>query len=122
MLLERRGTVMTAKELMELVGEMDKDKNLHINFIELCCALYQKSFDELFSFVDEEARERAMEDARKFGEEAHQAEENIEKAKKAKELQAQLRAAALERESKLVSIAISAAFCADSLVRLAWLA
>eukprot|EP01031_Cornospumella_fuschlensis_P018670 gene18670-22867_t len=55
MLLEHRGTVRTAKELMDLVGEMDKDKNLKVSFIELCCALFQKSYDDLFTFVDEEA-------------------------------------------------------------------
>lgn len=102
MLLERRGTVMTAKQLMDMCNEMDKDKNLHITFIELCCGLFQKSYDELFNFVDEEARLRAMEEARQFAEDAKAAEEEIEKARRAKELQAQLRAAALERESKLV--------------------
>lgn len=110
MLLERRGTVMTAKELMDMCADMDKDKNLQITFIELLCGLYQKSYDELFNFIDEEARIRAMEDARKFGEEAAAAEEEIERAKKAKELQAQLRAAALERESKLTGVAGMRAF------------
>ncbi|RYG94732.1 hypothetical protein EON65_57035 [archaeon] len=106
MLLEHRGTVRTAKELMDLVGEMDKDKNLKVSFIELCCALFQKSYDDLFTFVDEEAHARAMEEARVFGEEARKAEEEIERARQAKELQAQLRAAALERESKLVCVFI----------------
>lgn len=103
MLLERRGTVKTAKELMDMCNEMDKDKNLHITFIEFCCAIYQKSYDELFTFVDEEARQKAMEDVKIFGEEAKKVEEEIQRAIRAKELQAQLRAAALERESKLVS-------------------
>jgi predicted Rossmann-fold nucleotide-binding protein len=103
MLMEFRGSVMTAKEIMELVGQMDKDRNLKVSFIELCCAFFNKSYDELFNFVDEEARQRAIEEAKKLSEAAKKAEEEIERAKKQKELQAQLRAAALERESKLVS-------------------
>lgn len=46
-----------------------------------------------------------MEEARIFGEEAAKAELEIEKAQQQKELQAQLRAAALERESKLTGVA-----------------
>jgi hypothetical protein len=102
-LLEHRGSVKTAKELMEMVGDMDRDKNLRVSFIEWCCAYYQKSYDELFNFVDEDARRLAVEAAMQFGEAARNAELEIEQAKKRKELQAQLRAAALERESKLVS-------------------
>lgn len=102
-LLERRGTVKTAKELMDWVGGVDRDKNNLISFVEWCCAFYNKSYDELFTFVDEEAKQRALEEARIFGEEARKAELEIERAKQQKELQAQLRAAALERESKLVN-------------------
>ena len=43
-----------------------------------------------------------MAGAMKAGEEAKQAEEAIKRAEQQKELQASLRAAALERESKLV--------------------
>ncbi len=95
---------MTAKELIEWVGVTDRDHNNRITFVEWCCASFQKSYDELFTFVDEAARERALEEAMRFGEEARKAEEEIERAQKQKELQAQLRAAALERESKLVWI------------------
>lgn len=102
MLLEHRGSAMTAKELIDWVGATDRDHNNRITFVEWCCASFQKSYDELFTFVDEEARERAMEEAMRFGEEARKAEEEIERAQRQKELQAQLRAAALERESKLV--------------------
>jgi predicted Rossmann-fold nucleotide-binding protein len=103
MLFEFRGTVKTAKELFEMFKGMDANKNNRISFVELCCAYFNKSYDELFTFVDEEARHRAMEEAARLGEEAKKAEEEIERAKTQKELQAQLRAAALERESKLVS-------------------
>jgi len=86
-----------------MVGDMDRDNNLHVTFTEWCCAYYQKSYDELFNFVDEDARRLAFDAAMKFGETARIAELEIERAKQLKELQAQLRAAALERESKLVS-------------------
>lgn len=107
MLLEHRGSVMTAKELVEWVGGIDRDHNHRITFVEWCCAFFKKSFDELFTFVDEDARQRAMEEAMKFGEEARAAEEEIARAQRQKELQAQLRAAALERESKLVPFTIN---------------
>lgn len=101
-LLEYRGTVKTAKELFDWVGSMDSDHNLRISFVELCCAYYSKSYDELFTFTDEDARQRALEEARHLAEEAKKAEAEIERARQQKEFQAQLRAAAIERESKLV--------------------
>lgn len=103
MLLEYRNTVKTATELRAMVADMDKDNNKRLSFLEWCCAHYGKSYDELDNFVDEEARERAMAEAMAAGEEAKRAEEEIERAKQQKELQASLRAAALERESKMVS-------------------
>jgi len=112
MMLERRGEVKTAKELMDMVGDMDKNKDHRITFIEWCCALYKKSYDDLFYFVDEEAKQRAMAEAMRFGEEAKAAEEAIARAERQKELQAQLRAAALERESKLTGVAGMKAFFA----------
>lgn len=87
-----------------MVGNMDRDRNHKVSFIEWCCAYYSKSYDELFTFVDEEARQRALEAAKRLEAEAQKAEQEIERAKQQKELQAQLRAAALERESKLVRI------------------
>lgn len=107
---------MTAKELMDWVGATDRDHNNRITFVEWCCACFQKSYDELFTFVDEEARERAMEEAMRFGEEARKAEEEIERAQRQKELQAQLRAAALERESKLVILLQRREHCPASCV------
>lgn len=101
-LLEHRGSAKTAKELFDMVGDMDRDKNLQVSFIEWCCAFYQKSYDELFNFADEDARRMAIEAAMSFGEAARNAELEIEQANKRKELQAQLRAAAIEREMKLV--------------------
>jgi len=112
MMLERRGEVKTAKELMDMVGDMDKDNHHRITFVEWCCAVYKKSYDDLFTFVDEAAKERAMAEAMRAGEEAKEAEAAIERAEKQKELQAQLRAAALERESKLTGVAGMKAFFA----------
>jgi len=111
-LLEFRGSAKTAKELMNMVGDMDRDNNLHVTFIEWCCAYYQKSYDELFNFADEDARRLAVDAAMQYGEDARNAEIEIDQAKKRKELQAQLRATALERESKLTGVAGMKAFFA----------
>lgn len=112
MLLEYRGVVKTGKEIMDLVKSMDQDGNHRINFLEFCCAFYEKSYDGMFIFVDEEARERAMEEVRNLAEEARRAQEQIELAKRQKELQAQIRAEAIERESKLSGVAGMRAFFA----------
>lgn len=106
MLLEHRGQVRTARELREAVGDMDKDHNHKLSFIEWLCFHFKKSFEDLNNFVDDEARTKAMEEAMKFGEEARLAEEEIQKAAELKELEAQIRAAQLEEESKLVSVII----------------
>jgi hypothetical protein len=104
MFLEHRGNVKTATELRGMVSEMDKNNNHRMSFVEWCCAYYSKSYEELNNFVDEEAREIAMAEAMKAGEEAKAAEEEIAQANARKELQASLRAAAIEKESKLVSL------------------
>jgi len=111
-LLEQRGTVVTASELMGMINNMDHDHNGRITFLEWCCTYYMKSYDEMFVYVDEESRQLALDAAFKFSEEARKTEEEIERAKKQKELQAQLRAAALERESKLTGVAGMKAFFA----------
>lgn len=100
--MERRGSIHSAAELRQMVVDMDKDKNHRISFLELCCAIYHKSWEDLNNFVDENARERAMAAAIRASEEARKAEERIEEARRAEELAAQIRAAALEREASLV--------------------
>lgn len=104
MLLEHRGAAKTASELREMISSMDSDNNHRLSFVEWCCAYFEKSYEELNDFTDEDARQAALLAARTAGEEAKQAELAIEKAKQQKELQAQLRAAAIERESKLTGI------------------
>lgn len=104
MLLEHRGEVKTATELRQMVGDMDKDHNHKLSFIEWLCAHFHKNFEDLNNFVDQAARDKAMEEAMKYGEEARAAEEEIQKAAELKEVEAQLRAAQLEEESKLVSL------------------
>lgn len=83
---------------------MDKDHNHKLSFIEWLCAHFHKNFEDLNNFVDQAARDKAMEEAMKYGEEARAAEEEIQKAAELKEVEAQLRAAQLEEESKLVSL------------------
>jgi len=93
---------MTATELREFVKELDADKNKLISFIELCCGCFKKDIGELNNFVDEEARARALEEAMRASLTKRQAEEEIQRAKEKAERDAAIRAAALERESKLV--------------------
>lgn len=102
MMFERRGSIKTARELRQLVMAMDQNSNHKLSLLEWLCAHFGKSYADLNDFVDQEARERALEEAMKAGEEAKQAEEAIKRAEQQKELQASLRAAALERESKMV--------------------
>jgi hypothetical protein len=102
MMFERRGSIKTARELRQLVMAMDQNSNHKLSLLEWLCAHFGKSYADLNDFVDEEARARAMEEAMRAGEEAKRAEEEIARAAQQKELQASLRAAALERESKLV--------------------
>jgi len=102
MMFEKRGSVKTATEIRSIVEAMNINKDHNLSFVEWCCAYFKKDFAELNNFVDEAARDAAIKEAMKFGMEAKQVEEEIEKAKLNKEVQAQLRAAAIERESKLV--------------------
>lgn len=102
MMFEKRGSVKTATEIRSIVEAMDINKDHKLNFVEWCCAYFKKDFAELNNFVDETARESAIKEAMIFGAQAKQVEEEIEKARLNKEVQAQLRAAAIERESKLV--------------------
>jgi len=110
MFLEHRGTTKTATELRELIADIDKDHNHTVNFLEWCCFWFQKNYDDLNDFADEEARERAMAEARAAGLAAELAEAAIEEAKRAEEAAAEARAAELERESKLTGVAGAAAF------------
>jgi hypothetical protein len=74
-----------------------------VNFLEWCCYVYNKDFTETNSFVDAEARNAAMAEASKAGEEARLIEEAAAKAKADEEEAARQRAEELERESKMVS-------------------
>lgn len=101
-MFERRGSIKTAKELRQLVAAMDSNNNKKLSFVEWLCTHFGKSIEDLNDFVDEDARARAMEEAMRHGAEAKAIAEAIERAKQQKELQASLRAAAIERESKMV--------------------
>jgi len=112
MMFEKRGSVKTATEIRSIVEAMDTNKDHKLNFVEWCCAYFKKDFAELNNFVDETARESAIKEAMIFGKQAKQVEEEIEKARLNKEVQAQLRAAAIERESKLTGVMGMKAFFA----------
>lgn len=103
-MFERRGSIKTAVDLRKLVEAMDINHNHQLSLLEWLCAHFHKDFNELYNFVDEEARVRAIEEAMRWGEEMQKAQEEIEIAQKRKEMQAQIRAQALEKESKLKGV------------------
>jgi hypothetical protein len=102
LLMEHRGCVMTATEIMGMVGNEYHDSSTRLSFIEWLCAYYLKDFQDMFVYVDEASRQAALAEAMKYTEEARRLEEEIEKARQLREMRASIRAAALERESKLV--------------------
>ena len=110
MLLEARKATKTASEIRSMISQMDADKNHRISFIEWCCAFFEKSYDDLNDFADEESRERALAAAREAAERARKVEEEIQQAKEREEEIARLRAEEIERESKLTGVAGMSAF------------
>lgn len=110
MLLEHRGEAKTATELREMIASMDADKNHRLSFVEFCCAYFSKSFEDLNNYVDEDARNAALAEAKIFGEEAAKAEAAIAAANAEKERLAAERAAKIEEESKLTGVAGMRAF------------
>lgn len=110
MLLEHRGETKTATELRALLHEIDKDGDHHVNFLEWCCFYFEKSWDDVNNFVDEEARARALAEAKKAGEAAKIAEAEIAAAKLVEEEKAAVKAKELEEEAKLTGVKGAAAF------------
>eukprot|EP01038_Epipyxis_sp_PR26KG_P008708 gene8708-11767_t len=111
-LLEARGETKTATELRAMIADIDKDKNHCVSFLEWCVCIYHKNWEELNDFVDEEARARAMEEARLASEAAERAALEILHAAEEKERLAKERADKLEEESKLSGVAGMKAFFA----------
>ena len=110
MLLEHRNNTKTASEIRQLLANIDKDKNHKVSFIEWACAIFEKPFDELNNFADEEARQKAMDEAKAAGEKARAAEEEIARAKEAEEAKMAQLAKELEDEAKLTGVAGMSAF------------
>lgn len=110
MLLEERGIVKTAKELRAMVSTMDVDNNHRLSFVEWCCAMFERSYQELNNFSDEDARQAALLQARTMGEETRKIEEEIQAARRKKEEEAEARARQLEEESKMTGVAGMRAF------------
>ena len=107
MLLEARGETKTARELRETFAKIDVNNNHKLSFLEWCCYLYNKDFQETNSFVDADARNAAMAEVQRAGEAARALEEAAAKAKADEEEAARQRAAELERESQLVLFSLS---------------
>jgi len=110
MLLEHKQLTKTATELRMLLADIDQDKNRKVNFLEWCCFAFQKPWEELNNFVDEEARAAALAQAMLAGAKAKAAEAAIARAKEIEEEKAQQRAKELEEEAKLTGVKGAAAF------------
>ena len=110
MFLEHRQETKTALELRSLLTEIDKDGNHKLNFLEWCCFYFNKSYDLLNDFVDEEARAKAMEEAMEAAKAIEAAQEKIIAAKKKEEEDAAKLAAEIEEEKKLTGVKGAAAF------------
>ena len=82
---------------------------IHVTFLR-CCAFFEKSYDDLNDFADEETRERALAAAREAADKAKKVEEEIQKAKEKEEEESRLRAEEIERESQLTGVAGMSAF------------
>lgn len=110
MYLEHRGLAQTATEFRTLMSTIDKNKDRSVNFLEWCCFIYKKDWEELNFFVDEEAKAAALAEAMAFGLKAQAAEAAIAEAKRLEEEKAQKRAVELEEEAKLTGVKGAAAF------------
>lgn len=109
-LFEDLGVTKTVREMREGFVNVDKDGNHKISFIEWCCAWFEKDYEELNNFTDQEAREAALAEAKIAGAEAEKVAEEIELAKKKKEEEAAKRAKDLEDESKMTGVSGMRAF------------
>jgi hypothetical protein len=103
MLLESRKETKTALELRETFAAIDVNNNHKLSFLEWCCYVYHKDYQETNNFVDAEAREAAMAEALAAGAAAREIAEAAAKAKADEEEAARRRAEEIEAESKLVS-------------------
>lgn len=103
-LFEDRGLVKTVREMRDMFVNIDYDGNHMISFIEWCCAWFDKDYEELNDFSDEEARLAALEEAKAAGMEAEKVLGDIEIARKKKEDEAAARALEIENESKLTGV------------------
>jgi hypothetical protein len=100
LLMEYRGCVMSAMEIMGMVGNEYHDSHTRLSFVEWLCAYFMKDYQEMFVYVNDSGK---LEEAMKYSEEARRLEEEMKRDEEMREMRASIRAAALERESKLVS-------------------
>lgn len=110
MLLEHRGETKTALELREMVREMDKNRDHKLNFLEWACCRYRKSWEELHTFADENARQAALTQMAAARAQAERVQAEMAEVKRREEEAAARRAAELEAEAKLTGVAGMSAF------------
>jgi hypothetical protein len=102
LLLEDRHLTKTATELRELLRDMRKSKSKNISFVEFACSFFNKNFDELNNFADEESKTRAKQVAKEQEEKLKQVMEETKRKKDEDEAKIAAKAAQLEYESTLV--------------------
>ena len=110
MFLEHRNETKTALELRGLLADIDKNKDHKLNFLEWCCFYFNKSYDDLNDFTDEEARQKAMKAAAEAAAMIKAAEEKIAAAKKAEEDAKAKEEADIAAEKEMTGVKGAAAF------------
>lgn len=110
MFLEHRNETKTAMELRALLVEIDKNKDHTLNFLEWCCFYFNKSYDDLNDFTDEEARQKALALAAEAAAMYKAAQDKIEAAKKAEEEAKAKEEADIAAEKEMTGVKGAAAF------------
>lgn len=110
MFLEHRNETKTAMELRALLVEIDKNKDHTLNFLEWCCFYFNKSYDDLNDFTDEEARQKALALAAEAAAMYKAAQDKIDAAKKAEEEAKAKEEADIAAEKEMTGVKGAAAF------------
>lgn len=83
-----------------------------LSFLQLCCAFFEKSFDDLNNIPEDELKKLALEQADKISKskEAEEIEAALAARREKEEAEARARAEQLEKESQLTGVAAKQAF------------
>ena len=87
-----------------MIADMDFDLNHKVSFVEFCCAYFGKPYSELNNFVDEEARQAALAEAKLAAEKVALVEEKQRLAREEEERKERQKQEEIEAEKRLVSL------------------